>query len=104
VVGVAAIRDAAGVAIVVVAAAAVVEEAVAVVVEPLPPTQVILRFLHGAEHRTDAFASVQLDSCCWILRGGFFVGRLGVCQNTVIKHYDRKTNYTTMGVSSFSLG
>ena len=35
---------------------AVVEEAVAVVVEPLPPIQVILRFLHGAEHRADVLA------------------------------------------------
>ena len=44
------------------AAAVVVEEAAAVdvvaVVEPLPPTQVILRFFHGAEHRADAFATV----------------------------------------------
>ena len=40
--------------------------------------QVILRFLHWAEHRADALASVWEDSdtdnrsCCWILRGGFF--------------------------------
>ena len=36
---------------------AVVEAAV-VVVEPLSPTQVILRFLHRAEDRTDALSSV----------------------------------------------
>ena len=53
----------AGVAVVMVvaeaaAAGVVVEEAAAAVVEPLPPTQVILRFLHRAEDRANALSSV----------------------------------------------
>ena len=41
-----------------VAVVVVEEEAAAAVVEPLPPTQVMLRFLHRAEHRANAFSSV----------------------------------------------
>ena len=58
------------------AAVEVVEEEAAWRRLALPPTQVILRFLHRAEHRTNAFATVPADTDtrprCWILSSGFF--------------------------------
>ena len=40
------------------AAAAVAVVGAEVVVEALPPIQVILRFLHRAEHRPDSFTAI----------------------------------------------
>ena len=83
------------------------------------PTQVILRFLHRAEHRGNALAAVWLDSdsdtrpCNWMLRGELFViftnfeasilyGRHRICIFWLFD-FSRHRNWLRMyGFSSFN--